>query len=382
MNRLPILLIAVALVVFPGVKAAGDPSTPPAPKKYALLIGLNDYRFAGSLIRRLEYAVHDAEDLDQVLENQGYDTTTLTNEDAKRENIVAELSKFASIVNESDTFLLYFAGHGVRNKRLNQKTYWLAYEANLAELDARGIRLPHLLDYLHDIQAGKKLILLDHCFSGELVTAEIGEGGSRDVRGDLRLERGAFALDEVAAASTVSTRGFAVIAASERDAFETRNLGHGIFTSVLLEALTTDVADMNHDGSITLNELRTYLGTRVPDRAQTLVGRRQDIVESSTGRGLATWIVGPNVKISDMNLKPIVDRYQAGLTAWNAQGLLTSEQKTWLSAKLNDWYEKVHASQTMSERDLQLITALREVLDSTEIPDNVKPVYLAALVQI
>ncbi len=373
---------ALALLLFCASPVAADDAVPPAPKKYALLIGLNDYRYAGSLIKKLEWAVNDATELDVALENQGYETTKLTNEDAKREHIVAELAKFASIVTEADTFLLYFAGHGVRNKRLNQKTYWLAYESNLAELDARGIRLPHLLDYLQDINAGKKLILLDHCFSGEIVTAEVQPGNTRDGAAELRLERGAFSVDDVTVAGNSTSRGFVVIAASERDAFEVRTLGHGIFTSVLLEALTSSAADRNQDGSLTLNELREYLDTNVPTRAQEKVGRPQQIVETASGRGLTKWIVGPNVAISAAKLKPIVDRYQAGLTAWSAQGRLTPEQKSWLAAKLNDWYEKLNANQPISARDLQVVTGLREILDSPDIPDDLKPNYLAAMVQL
>ena len=97
-------------------------------KKYALLIGLDNYRYVTSGIPTLKYAVADAEALGEVLEDNDYQVTVLTNDDAKREDIVEELNKFGFLTKPDDTFLLFFAGHGLKNEVLNKETYWLTYE--------------------------------------------------------------------------------------------------------------------------------------------------------------------------------------------------------------------------------------------------------------
>src|SRR5688500_5590600 len=137
-----------------------------SPKRYALVIGLNDFRLTGQL-EALKFADQDAIQVAQALRAQGYDVTQIVNAQAKREDIVGELNRMARLVKRDDTFVLFFAGHGAQNLTVSDSsTYWLTYDANLGAPDVAGIRLDHLMDYVGDIRAQRKLVLLDHCFSG------------------------------------------------------------------------------------------------------------------------------------------------------------------------------------------------------------------------
>ena len=50
------------------------------------------------------------------------------NSDASRARVLSELYRLADVVDEQDDFLLYYAGHGVRNRFPSRKTFWLTYD--------------------------------------------------------------------------------------------------------------------------------------------------------------------------------------------------------------------------------------------------------------
>jgi uncharacterized caspase-like protein len=161
-GRLAVLL-AVAAAFVPPAAAQDD-----EPKKYALLIGINDYTFRDTQIASLAYATLDARAMKRILEDKGYKTVDLIDDEAERDRIVGHLSRIGAVARKNDTFLLYFAGHGVRSKVGKTPTYWLTYDADTRRLDVKGIRLSHLLDYVADIKADRKMVILDHCFSGDV----------------------------------------------------------------------------------------------------------------------------------------------------------------------------------------------------------------------
>src|SRR3954447_8112543 len=143
---MPITRAYLALLLTCLCAMASSPAA--AGEKWALLIGIDSLRATQAGINPLKFAGADVAALQQELEKQGYRVTALRDSGAKREDVFGELVRFAAIVKPEDTFLLYYAGHGVRNKAINHKTYWLTYDATLDRLDVAGVRLPHLLDYV------------------------------------------------------------------------------------------------------------------------------------------------------------------------------------------------------------------------------------------
>jgi len=266
------ILVLVACLLLAAQAFAGN--------RYALLVGLNQYRDAIDVID-LKYAVDDAKALADRLSAAGFEVRVLTNEHAMRRDILGELQRYASKLRNDDMFLLFFAGHGVRRPWGQPHTYWLTYDADLSFLDNDGIRLNHLMEYVQDIQAGRKVVLLDHCFSGD-----IGQGpvlnsnpvevnaaksvpgaaggaisGSRGPSSSFGLVRAA--LPETPLASQLQLpKGIAVMAAAGAEAFELEDLKHGIFTEALLQALESRVASEGKE-SLTLGQLTTFVKKKV-----------------------------------------------------------------------------------------------------------------------
>src|SRR5437899_2791373 len=297
---------AASALIAVGIACQASPAAAQVPqeRKFALLIGVNDYRHPAQ-IPSLDYAVNDVTALAKELrDNQHYDVTVVWKDDAIRATIVDELYKFALRLRESDTFLLYFAGHGVRNTVLNQKTYWLTYDAHLDTLDSQGIRLEHLLDYVRDIKARKKLIILDHCFSGDVVTSLAGigsattdsaaattttppaspppaeaaatasaNGGSAPGRdpqtGALRIEAGRYVIPVNEYQQQIHLDGGLIIIAAARGlAYELKSQEHGAFTAALLDACHSRAADKNNDAKLSLDELMRFAKIRLQDYAR------------------------------------------------------------------------------------------------------------------
>lgn len=95
------------------------------PKRYTVVVGVNDYTEAG--IGNLSFCAADAEAFyDALITYCEYDPECVvlfsdgTHEKAKkpeRSDILAAISKMASCATENDSVLFFFAGHGTRDTK-------------------------------------------------------------------------------------------------------------------------------------------------------------------------------------------------------------------------------------------------------------------------
>jgi hypothetical protein len=325
------IVLAAVLCAQPGLFVAAE--------NYALVIGTNSYQSVGQ-IPDLTYPERDVDELKAALEGQGFIVTALKRDMANREWIIRELARLAMTLQKDDQFLLAFSGHGVRNERLNKETYWLTYNTQLGSLDVSGIRLKHLLDYVRDIPADRKLVLLDHCFSGNITLNPSSDGPNLDASTPSgaaapKAPAGTPGLDakgqtlEVSMpdAAEAESAGLVLLSASYGFAFESTTWQHGVFTKAVLEAIAEFKADqpVNHgdgDGQVSVSELINYVEKRVSSLA-TERHLSQRVVPQQVGtRGIAEWIIAkhPPDEVGDVSLIP---KYQASLREWREQGWIT-----------------------------------------------------------
>ena len=363
------------------------------PKKYALLVGLNKYLYQWA-VPQLQFAVNDARELKDALEKQGWEVTLLLNEDARRERVVAELYRHAWITTPNDDFILYFAGHGVRNRFSTKRAFWLTYDAHIDSLDVGGIRLHHLLEYISDVPAGRKLVLLDHCFSGDLVldpgpvptpspgtgesaaagpapaptpgSAPGAGGGSRDASGATRLDRNVFPIEDLRDQLRVAGEGSVVIAAAEAGALELSDLKHGVFTWVLLRALTTREADANSDARLSIDELKAYLQAKVAEIARTKASVEQRVLDLGTIRNSASWFVSENLPLGSLaEVQAKASAYKSRLSNWFQQGWISQDTKRFCWQLLLDWQSSLEGGRPLTAREELVLAKLRETLEGT-----------------
>jgi uncharacterized caspase-like protein len=132
---------------------------------------------------------------------------------------------------------------------------------DIGALGKEAIEAAVLQEKLRGIKALKQLIIMDACQSGGSV--------------ELLATRGAG--EEKAIAQLSRSAGIHVMASagSEQFATEFNELGHGLFTYVLIRALQGEADGAPKDGKVTIYELKSFIDDQVPEMTRKLKGKPQ-----------------------------------------------------------------------------------------------------------
>jgi WD40 repeat protein len=237
---------------------------------YIITVGLNKYSNSHF---NLKYAVSDAEDFGAELKRAqtkladygDVRVIPVLDEEATKANILAKLDWLAGVTQPEDTVVFFFAGHGVAyQSQFFLLPYDLPYGGERKGLDERSIRLTklggisdaELEKSVEGIMAGRLILVIDACNSGQALEAQEWRRGPMNSKGlaQLAYEKGMFIL---------------TAAQSYQAALEVTKLGHGLLTHTLINrGLMTGAADFApKDGQILLREWLDFAATEVP-RAQ------------------------------------------------------------------------------------------------------------------
>ena len=234
---------------------------------HLLVVGIDKYK---NPKYNLNYATADAKGFKSNLggkiqsivsnKNEYY----IENENANREEIIKVFNEIISNAKEQDIFIFYYAGHGVMTEGANGQFFIVPYDVTQLygaddALAQRGISAEELKALASQVKAQKQLYILDACQSG-------GALGTVSVRG---------AAEEKAIAQLARSTGTHWLTASGTEQFATEfdELGHGVFTYVLMDGLSGK-ADSG-DGRITVNEIKAYLESQVPELSGKYKGMPQ-----------------------------------------------------------------------------------------------------------
>ena len=234
---------------------------------HLMVIGIDVYK---NPKYNLNYAVADANGFKESI-NKGMQPITtkiniynIQNKDANRTNILETLQLISDNANPQDIFLFYYAGHGVVTQDEAKEFFLVPYDVTqlygaVESLKQKGISAKELKQIAAGIPAQKQLYILDACQSAGALDAVASRG----------------VAEEKAIAQLARSTGthWLTASGSEQYATEFDELGHGVFTYALLEALSGK-ADSG-DNRITVNELKAYLESRVPEISEQYKGSPQ-----------------------------------------------------------------------------------------------------------
>lgn len=133
---------------------------------YALVIGNRDYQY-DSAFPDLQNSESDARRVKQILEtNYGFQVTLLTN--ATRAQMFQAFTRIGSAAGESDSLLVYYAGHGEveRSAATIKPTYWLPVDAKPNNSDGSWIPAYEVTRILDASPARHILVVADSCYAG------------------------------------------------------------------------------------------------------------------------------------------------------------------------------------------------------------------------
>ncbi len=232
---------------------------------HILAVGINEYE---NPKMALNYARPDAESFSNLIDDTGVSLFkdiklhTLFDNQASKENIIKKLEELSTGVDPEDVFIFYYAGHG---SMVDNNFYFIPTESlrlyDVSSLKKNAIEASELQFYLKNIKALKQLIVMDACQSG----------------GSIELLASRGAAEEKAIAQLSRSAGIHVMASagSEQFATEFAELGHGLFTYVLIRGLQGEADGAPKDGKVTIYELKSYLDDQVPELTQKLKGSPQ-----------------------------------------------------------------------------------------------------------
>jgi uncharacterized caspase-like protein len=259
---------SILLLVLLGITSPGPSQEL---NKYALLIGIDEYTSSSLIKKELKFAAADAKGMEESLTRRGWKAKPLLNAEASRRRIIRELHLLSLKAGPSDKVLIYFAGHGVRDGRGKGTTYWVTTDASVENLVADGIRLNHILEYVNEIGAQEKMLILDHCYSGDFESSPGGEGdGARDAEAmaEVTVNERDLYPEEIEQLQNQPQPRLVIIAAARGPAYEDPTWGHGMFTKAMLDVLNDPESDNDPvDDKISLGELWEYLNDAMADMA-------------------------------------------------------------------------------------------------------------------
>lgn len=245
----------------PTTKKASAPPEKITGDKYAVVVGVSKYKYAGAGLTNLRFADRDATAFrDFLLSPEGgsfprENILFLVNEDATAENLRSALFTFLTRPRPQDLVVIYFAGHGAPDPNDQRNLYLLTYDAKPDNMGGTAFLMSQLQDVFRLILKAKRVVTFtDSCHSFGISGARYGvpQAGNNLVNQYMQQ----YAKGEeraVMTASDVSQLSF------ESDKW---GGGHGVFTYYLLQGLG-GAADSNKDGSVTAGELFTYIHDKV-----------------------------------------------------------------------------------------------------------------------
>jgi uncharacterized caspase-like protein len=224
-------------------------------KSWAVVVGVNQYPHGGRHYPNLNYAVNDAKQVAEKLRDLGFEVKLLLDKDAARQHIIKTLAdEVGANAKENDRIVFYFAGHGATKEKADKSNmgYILPYDFDPSQHAATAISMQQLRDISSEIKAKHMLYAMDSCFSGGLLASR----GKQPTQGT-----GFQYLTNI-----TKTRAHVVITAGGKDQTVKEDDGSGVFTKILVEALSkSSRMPWSQDGFLTAMDLASYIKKRVPD---------------------------------------------------------------------------------------------------------------------
>ena len=234
---------------------------------HLVTIGIDKYK---NPKYNLNYAVADAEGFNASISSgikalvPDIITYEIKDSEANKKKIISTLETVSKNAKQEDILIFYFAGHGVMSEGQQKEFYLIPHDltqfyGNDDALKLKGVSAAELKALSSNILAKKQLFVLDARQSAGALNSLIARG----------------AAEEKAIAQLARSTGTHWLTASGSEQFATEfaELGHGAFTYALLEALSGK-ADSG-DSKITVNEIKAYIESRVPELSEQYKGTPQ-----------------------------------------------------------------------------------------------------------
>lgn len=232
-----------------------------AGQKYAVVIGISQYKNSGDNFPNLQYADRDAAQFRDFLETPAgggfapQNVLYLQNDQATMQAVRTGLFTFLTRPSENDLVVIYLAGHGAPDPNDPRQLYFLTYDTDAANMGGTAFPMFDLTEVFTRILKSKRVIIFaDSChsygISGAMQRATKKQNNLVNQYLNAYSREGSKAIITASDISQLSFEG------------DKWGGGHGVFTYYLLKGLRGE-ADINHDGVVTAGELFPWVRQQV-----------------------------------------------------------------------------------------------------------------------
>jgi len=226
-------------------------------RRFALVVGVGKYKLGGSGLQNLAYADTDAAAFQQFLIHGGAipkeNVQLLLNEDATLQAIKQHITGALAAVAPEDTVIIYFNMQGAYDPEHPDHKYLAAYDTDPFNMAETALSVADLPDLIANSVHSKHVVLLADTCHGNGVGVDVTVKTKPDNLVNLYLVR------------AMQLRGMAAIEASDIHQVSHEGQqwkGAGAFTYDLIQGLSGK-ADLDGDGTVTINELFSYTQLQV-----------------------------------------------------------------------------------------------------------------------
>jgi hypothetical protein len=245
--------------------------------RYALVVGVASYKFAGRGVQNLPYADADAAAFhDFMLQPHGGNIAPehmryLLNEDATVANVRTALETLAAKATPEDVILIYLNVNGAYDPADPDHKYLLAYDSDPEDMPNTAISVSDLPGLVAGGSGPRHIVVFADTCHSRAVGADADVKTTPDNLVNLYLAR-AFEL-----------AGEGALEASDVHQISQAGSqwgGAGVFTHYLMQGLS-GAADTNSDGTVTAREVFTYVQMKVSE--DTVDGQLPIAAEGHSG---------------------------------------------------------------------------------------------------
>ena len=254
---LSVCLLLVSLFVQAQPVLKNDGALPPPGNTYAIVIGISDYQYPD--VPKLNFSNRDAVVFaDFLMSASGgsvpqQNIRLLTDSMASTGEVDKALRWVLYTCQPNDRVYFYFSGHGeMENVTMNKNGYLICYNTPAVAITNMGLSIAYLNDVLNTLSVqtkAKVIAITDACHSGTM--------NGNKFRGNF------FVGEQLMLKKENEIR----MASSKPDQLSNENVdwgeGRGIFSYYLVNGLQGGLADANHDGTVSVSEIKTYLENKM-----------------------------------------------------------------------------------------------------------------------
>ena len=210
--------------------------------RFALIIAAD--RYDDEKLSQLRAPARDAEELETILADSDigeFEVKSILNESVQ--SVREEVELFFDSREPEDLLLLYFACHGVKDRR--GRLYLAMPDTRLNRLATWGISANFINEQLEACRSRRIVLILDCCYSGAYARG-LAPRGDTQVGVCERFD---------GEGRVVLTASDALEYAFEEEELKTEMAHSSVFTGAIIRGLRTGDADIDQDGWVSVDDL-------------------------------------------------------------------------------------------------------------------------------